>query len=234
MPKAIYNGKECDFCSKRCRETVVCSAPLILEVGPGNKAFQNVASQFTDRWKHPTTTPKILKIWKIFEGKETADKFSQYQLAVERRTGLAGGNTRRRWHGTVRTCRLGDDDSRRAMCNDMDCSLCGIISSSFQIVQAGARTNFGRFGTGIYTSATSSKADSYVSEAQSGYKSMLLNTVVMGRTIKLTTNNEDLVKPPAGYDAVVGEPGGDLNYDESIVYENDAIRPLFLVIYANN
>jgi len=60
---------------------------------------------------------------------------------------------------------------------------------------------------------------------------MLLNDVVMGKTIKLTTSNESLTKPPAGYDSVVGEPGGDLNYDESIVYSNDAIRASFLIVY---
>jgi hypothetical protein len=57
----------------------------------------------------------------------------------------------------------------------------------------------------------------------------------MGKTIKLTTNDTSLTKvrctnsancyhvlhsefrqPPAGYDAVIGEPGGDLNYDECI------------------
>ena len=64
---------------------------------------------------------------------------------------------------------------------------------------------------------------------------MLLNDVVMGKTVKLTTNTPSLTQvrctdsvdryfvlhpgspqPPAGYDAVIGEPGGDLNYDESI------------------
>jgi len=63
---------------------------------------------------------------------------------------------------------------------------------------------------------------------------MLLNRVVMGSMVKLTANDESLTSPPAGYDSVVGEPGGDLNYDESIVYNNDAIRPLFLVIYRSD
>jgi len=232
MPKTIYNGKESDFCSRRCRETAISSAPIILEVDRSHNAFQNVESQFIGGWKHLTATPQVLKIWKIFEGDETANKFAQYKLAVERRTGLPGGNTRRRWHGTVRACNLGDDDENRIICNDTECSLCGIVGSSFQIVNARTRTNFGRFGEGIYTSATSSKANDYVHELTSGYRAMLLNSVVMGRTIKLTTTDESLTKPPDGYDAVVGEPGGDLNYDESIVYENDAIRPLFLLIYA--
>ena len=30
---------------------------------------------------------------------------------------------------------------------------------------------------------------------------------------------------------VFGEPGGDLNYEETVVYNNDAIRPAYLVVY---
>ncbi|KZT66593.1 hypothetical protein DAEQUDRAFT_674722, partial [Daedalea quercina L-15889] len=75
----------------------------------------------------------------------------------------------------------------------------------------------GRFGTGIYISATSSKSDDYVKESGgSQCKAMLLNDVVMGQPIKLSANNSALTEPPAGYDSVVGEPGGDLNYDEAV------------------
>jgi len=29
----------------------------------------------------------------------------------------------------------------------------------------------------------------------------------------------------------MGIPGGDLNYDETVVYKNEAIRPVYLVTY---
>ena len=63
---------------------------------------------------------------------------------------------------------------------------------------------------------------------------MILSDVVMGKTKKLTVSDPSLtavccgptlrlysrdltsVQPPAGYDSVVGEPGGDLNYDEAV------------------
>ncbi|THG97195.1 hypothetical protein EW026_g4756 [Hermanssonia centrifuga] len=60
---------------------------------------------------------------------------------------------------------------------------------------------------------------------------MLLNDVVLGKTVKLKVSDPTLNQPPNGYNSVIGEPGGDLNYDESIVYQNDAIRPMFLIIY---
>jgi hypothetical protein len=29
----------------------------------------------------------------------------------------------------------------------------------------------------------------------------------------------------------MGEPGGDLNYEETVVYRNDAIRPAYVIVY---
>lgn len=233
LPKAMLGlgGKLSDFCSQKCSQAVFDHAPTILPVNEENSAYRKVADQFIEQWKHPTSKPTVVQIWKIYGDKESNDKFARYKLDVERRTNEPGGNTRRRWHGTIRACRLGDENFRQ-FCTNRPCSLCDIIRSSFKLAKAGARTNFGRFGAGIYTSATSSKANDYVEEVGgSPHKAILMSNVVMGIPIKLTTNQPNLTQPPTGYDSVVGEPGGDLNYDESIVYNNDAIRPRYLVIY---
>ena len=67
--------------------------------------------------------------------------------------------------------------------------------TSFHLAKAGARTNFGRFGAGIYTSATSSKANDYVDErGGSPFKAMLLSDVVMGKAVKLTVGDERLTE----------------------------------------
>lgn len=58
-----------------------------------------------------------------------------------------------------------------------------------------------------------------------------MNEVIMGNTVKMTRDNPDLKEAPQGYDSVVGEPGDVLNYDESIVYKNEAIRPLYLIVF---
>jgi len=47
-----------------------------------------------------------------------------------------------------------------------------VLQSSFQLAHVGKRTNFGRFGAGIYTSATSSKVGSF------SYKEINIKTVV--------------------------------------------------------
>ncbi|KAI0087590.1 ADP-ribosylation [Irpex rosettiformis] len=207
-------------------------APTILSVNNNHQVFKDVTKQFIDQWKHNTRIPNVLKVWRIIGLKTLLDDFSRYKLSVERNRNLPGGNSKRRWHGTVRACKLGDDESERTLCQDHACSLCSIIESSFRLAEFGKRTNYGRFGTGIYTSATSSKANDYSRErGGSPYKTMLLNDVVLGNAKKLYTDEPNLTQPPTGHDSVIGEPGHSLNYDEAIVYKNEAIRPLFLVIY---
>jgi len=175
----------------------------------------------------------VIKIWRIYGERSVRERFIRYQLEVERRTDILDGNPRRRYHGTIRTCRLGDTSNNGVLCRLSTCNMCGIIRSSYQVAYVGKRTNFGRFGNGIYTTATSSKAHDYYMGSPSPNWALLLNDVVMGKTVKLTKQNQSLTKPPGRYDSVVGEPTtrGDLNYDESVVYRNDAIRPSFLIIY---
>ncbi|KZT01033.1 ADP-ribosylation [Laetiporus sulphureus 93-53] len=236
-PKSVLNGKLSDFCSRKCGQDAVADAPRILHVPSAHKIYNEVEKQFLDGWKHPTSTkPTIMKIYRIYSDKDHNEHFCRYRLSVERKRGLDDGNSKRRWHGTVRTCQLGDNENLNLrMCNDDECSLCCIIRSSFRLAKFGAKTNFGRFGEGIYTSATSSKANDYNDElGGSPYRTMLLNDVVIGKTIKLMQDNEDLKAPPGDHDSVTGEPGGSLNYDECIVYKNEAIRPLFLLIYRMN
>jgi len=213
------------------RVNLLDQAPSIKEVFVWESLYHDVTRQFAQQWKHPTPVPSIIKLWKVNTDQTVANRFSSYQRRIEQSRGIPGGNTRRRFHGTVRQCRLGDTSSERAFCVLRSCNVCRIIKNSFQVARAGRRTNFGRFGAGIYTSATSSKASDYSAETASSNKAMLLNDVVMGRVIKLTRTNTSLRRPPPGFDAVIGEPGEDLNYDECVVYDNDAIRPSFLIIY---
>jgi hypothetical protein len=110
--------------------------------------------------------------------------------------------------------------------------LCCIIKTSYNLSLFGKKTGWGRFGRGIYTSSTSSKSNDYVQNGGSSQlKAMLLNKVVVGKGYKMTYDNTTLTAPPQGYDSVLAEIGGSLNYDELVVYTNDAIRPSYLVLY---
>lgn len=64
------------------------------------------------------------------------------------------------------------------------------------------------------------------------YKTLIVNSVIVGKTFNMKYNATHLRCPPSGYDSVTGVPGGDLNYEETVVYENEAIRPAYLVVYS--
>ena len=56
----------------------------------------------------------------------TAD-FEHVRRGVEQNRGIPGGNSRRRFYGTVRGCCLGDTSSENALCRLSTCNLCRII-----------------------------------------------------------------------------------------------------------
>lgn len=56
----------------------------------------------------------------------TAD-YDCIRLEVERRRSLPGGNTCRRFHGTVRACTLGDTALDDNLCTQTTCNMCRII-----------------------------------------------------------------------------------------------------------
>lgn len=88
-----------------------------------------------------------------------------------------------------------------------------------------------RFGKAIYVSSVSSKADDYASKTQAGYRSLLLTRIVKGNPERRTVGDKKLAAPKPGYDCVEGLVGQELNYEETCLYNNDAVRPAFLVMY---
>jgi hypothetical protein len=123
-----------------------------------------------------------------------------------------------------------------ALCSDVTCAVCGIITEGYKLVYAKTNIVDLKFGDGIYFSATSSKSDIFNKESlrycnDAKYKVMFLNKVIAGRTFELTQENRTLTGPPVNYDSVVGEPGTSLYYDELIVYNESACIPQYLVVY---
>ncbi|KAF8808619.1 ADP-ribosylation [Phlegmacium glaucopus] len=225
------------FCSQPCIDDAENKGPMILEVPFGHVTFKSVAEQFKASWRHAgTTCPPVRRVYKIVVPEASLAGYDAYRAAVESRgqfvsTGRSAGNENRRWHGTRRICNIGDKGHTQ-FCSAPTCSLCCIMRTSFDVSLWGKKTGWGRFGKGIYTSSTSSKSNDYShNDCKSQLKAILLNKVIVGKGCKLLQDNTSLTSPPAGYDSVLAEKGGSLNYDELVVYDNDAIRPSFLVMY---
>ncbi|KAJ7279360.1 hypothetical protein C8J57DRAFT_132995 [Mycena rebaudengoi] len=235
MCKQAPKQRQSHFCDTACAKDAEKNGPMILEIPAGHVTFKSVEDQFQVSWRHiGKECPPVRRVYKIVAAQATQASYKAYQTMVENAghfvaSGRSPGNENRRWHGTSRDCNLGDNGHTQ-FCASTKCSLCCIIKSSFDISLGGT----GMFGKGIYTSSTSSKSDDYSrNQCSSSFKAILLNKVIVGKGCKLTQYNVSLIAPPAGYDSILGEnsKGGSLNYDELVVYTNDAIRPSFLVIY---
>jgi len=223
------------FCGQTCKANATVAAPLLLEVPTSDPRFTDVSGQFTTAWKHNKNPPKVVKVYKIVLPQSLHDKYEAYKASIEARgkfskKGMQPGNERRRWHGTTRLCTVGDDPNNLTPCKTSGCSLCAILRSSYDIKFAAT----GMFGKGIYSSATSSKSDTYTNKSKTGgspYKAMFLNRVACGNGKILTAADSSLTAAPTGFDSVIANPGSGLNYDELIVYNNDAMRTSWLLLY---
>ncbi|KAJ7846147.1 hypothetical protein B0H13DRAFT_2255474 [Mycena leptocephala] len=239
MCKQAPKQPQSHFCGSVCADDAEKNGPMILEVPVGHVTFKSVTDQFKASWRHTgKVCPPVRRVYKIVSTQAALAGYKAYQTTVENTghfvaSGRSAGNENRRWHGTRRECTLGDKGQAQ-FCSSTTCSLCCIIKSSFDISLWGKRRGGAgaTFGKGIYTSSTSSKSNDYSNnDCSSSFKAILLNKVIVGKGCKLTQDNVSLTAPPAGYDSVLAEKGGSLNYDELVVYTNDAIRPSFLVIY---
>jgi hypothetical protein len=186
-----------------------------LEVPKGHVTYEMVEKKFTSSWKFPNTRiPIIQRIYKVIENKAFLQPYDRYKKTV--------GNEVFRYHGTTRKCPLGSPGNTK-LCNDTTCALCSILKTSFKTSLANPR---GAFGAGVYSSSASNKAYSYTA---SGAGAMLLTKVVLGTVRKVTGWNEVMACPP-GFHSVVFERQNDC-LNETIVYSDDAIRPVFLIMF---
>ena len=102
-----------------------------------------------------------------------------------------------------------------------------------------------RYGNGVYFSSTSSKSDDYAVGSQRSHhqggkiRVMFLCKVAAGHSFSALSDgmSQSSVKEclDQGYHSIVGEPKtpelGSLNYDELVVYNEDAAIPSYLIVY---
>lgn len=198
------------FCGRTCRDNARKLAPLILEVPRGHTTFDMVERKFQKSWR-VGQSPSIKKVYKIVEKANFLISYDNYLKKY--------GNECFRYHGTHRGCQLGDD-GHTTLCTSSSCAVCSIIKTSFQVRFAKS----GAFGSGVYTSSASNKSASYTN---SGI--MFLNKVVLGNVYPVSQFAAVSSCPPGYQSVVFDRTNGSLN--ETVVYTNDAIRPVFLIVF---
>ncbi|KAG8816321.1 hypothetical protein FRC19_000441 [Serendipita sp. 401] len=227
------------FCDISCAQRSMEMAPGIIEIPQSHPQFTDISNQFQTKWRHTNVPFKPAKhIYFILISAASEAAYVAYRTKVEQegnflKRGWTEGNQSRRFYGATRQCMLGDPGNTE-LCPNQTCDLCEIIRTSFDLQFQRGQTGSGSSGYELYTSATSSKSDSYTTnKTPSPLKAMLMTKVVVGRGYKMTQDDTTRTAPPPGYHSVLREPdeAGSLGYDEVVVYDNDAIRPTYLIVY---
>jgi len=207
----------------------------LIPLTPRDPEYSLVERPFCKGWKHANKQkPTVRAIFRVWSSQESEKSYQNYLDTVQR--SLPGRKLEKiqkfLFHGTNRACLLGED-GHNTLCASSDCSVCSIIRNSFDIRKTGTRYIFQRFGSGIYTTSCSSKADDYSSNLHEGatFRVLLMGRVVVGNAFKTRKNHTTCTGLSHPYHSLIGEPGVHLNYEETVVFSNDAIRPAYLVVY---
>ncbi|KAH7890557.1 hypothetical protein F5I97DRAFT_45166 [Phlebopus sp. FC_14] len=209
-----------------CSTSPSLERTIQLCLSPSDPFTRNIQQDFYSSWKHPgTRRPRVKHIFYLIHQSPHA----QSHLSRNRAYMHQRGNEKMLFHGTLRTCQVGDDPSRTSPCNRHDCKLCSILRCSFDPSQS-----HGMFGHGVYVSPVSSKANIYSKNPNSNLHAMLYANVTLGRTKTLYHAKHGLWQAPDGCDSVTAATkaqGGDVEYPEMVVYREDAICVNSLIIY---
>lgn len=140
---------------------------------------------------------------------------------------LEDQNVEEHYHGTKLAC---DIDCTSKLCYEDNCGICGISSAGFDRRRIKSNIQFQRFGSGFYLAPNSSKCH-FFTQGHSIYRAMLLCDVCPGKKYFVKKDDETLNAPPNGFNCVYGLPGQDLNYEEIVLYNLDAILPKYIIVY---
>ena len=199
---------------------------------------QGIKQQFLRSWLHPGVAPTVVRVLQVRNSSEIYHCYEEYRRDR--------GEERRRWHGTSLSSRCSFGiDPEQPPCSYADCAVCSICARSFDINRAGSSSAGGqrmrlRYGNGLYFSKCSSKSNDYAANSERVYKGerfrvMFLSKVALGRAYETTADLIDDLQPILqDYDTIIGlttKDGGQLNYQETVVYDDTAAIPSYLVVY---
>ncbi len=193
--------------------------------------YQSVHDVFQQRWAKGSCPP-IETIIRVINP-AVSERFAKY------RNNLPSGyqTVERHFHGTKLQCAI---TSFFEFCNKNTCGICGICKKGFCRSRV-RHHRWQRFGPGFYLAPNSSKSNDYPlgtgADSECPLKALFLCSVAPGKKYTVRYNQTQLDGPPMGYNSVHGMSKflwyfGDLNYDEIVVYNEDAIYPCYVILYA--
>ena len=202
----------------------------VVKLDHRSQEYTTLCEKFRRDWaKRKGPCPSIVSIAKIINP-VVSQRFESY-----RDTSWRFKDIEKHYHGTRLCCDLANSAE---LCDGPNCGTCGIARKGFDPQKISSSwSSFQRFGEGFYFAPNSSKAYDYAIDKRFGaavgiqrntcYSSVLLCDIAPGK--KYTLRYRDPPKPPLGYDSFYGESGGELNYDELVVFDHRAIHPRYII-----
>ncbi|KAK3937940.1 hypothetical protein QBC46DRAFT_344047 [Diplogelasinospora grovesii] len=209
-------------------------APQLKQLNPPNSEYKFYEKKFNDGWLHPEKEAEVQAIYLATKD----DLVRSYRGRRFTAAMKAHGDRefRTRFHGTQRACHIGDHNGNLTLCRKDECHVCGILRHSFKVEKS---TTGSMFRRGIYSTTASSKADIYAKNyhLHSHKHVMIICRVIANRPQLLGSADHERRGPDGGFNYVEAVPqsyGGDVKYPETIVYRDDDIIPVGLIIYTRN
>ncbi|KAF8547827.1 ADP-ribosylation [Imleria badia] len=226
------------YADKVSLENPINARRRLVQVERSSPIFAEIEQLFAKSWHRcEKCKPKVQFIFEVQWPEHALRPYFAYRAKVQESTHAEDGrgNEKFLFHGTNRACVLGESPSTILLCYRKRCSLCSILRTSLAVSKCGTKNAFKRYGNGIYLTPCSSKADEYVSNFShsASLRVMLINRVVIGNAFKTYRNAPQIVPLSDEYNSVEAEPGpeSDLVNPETVIYDNDAVRPAYVIVY---
>eukprot|EP00698_Gefionella_okellyi_P017648 TRINITY_DN519_c0_g1_i1.p1 TRINITY_DN519_c0_g1~~TRINITY_DN519_c0_g1_i1.p1 ORF type:complete len:647 (+),score=165.96 TRINITY_DN519_c0_g1_i1:81-2021(+) len=223
------SGRALGYCCKthQVMDAYTKQDKMLVPLQSTDHEYMSCKLQFEKAWLHQRKLPRIKAMFKINVNEAWQSDYRDYLNTVIVQNPVCfknggPGNEQRRFHGSMAKCSLGQQGNVTP-CLDPTCPACNIIRNGFGIEIVRKLSHWARFGLGHYFTATASKSAEYpLNLPQGATRVLFMAKVVVGKGCKKLQNDVDLEAAPEGYDSVLGEVGQALNYDELVVYRDDA------------
>ncbi|KAH7103566.1 hypothetical protein BKA62DRAFT_45622 [Auriculariales sp. MPI-PUGE-AT-0066] len=228
------------FCSDECTNLVAAEPlPQLLRVPTGHTMEKHLKKRLAERWYKPGRVPQVESIHMITWPNIMRASFEHYRDAtVELRKLPNEPSELKFFTWEVRKCRLGQD-GKREPCKSPACHICQAIVTGFkstllrnrQLAKDGLRLDV-PFGGGIYMTPCASRAFWSAKQhdvSNSDTLALLVTRTVPGKKNHVRRPDYKMTNAGKGFDSV--HSGNiDSDQEELVVYNDDAVRPAYLMI----
>ena len=190
-----------------------------------HEEISDISQNFQRKWS-PTKgpCPQICNIFTV------TNRILRQRWEAYKRT-LKYQKVEEHYHGTELACNI---NSNKDLCANHKCGICGISRVGFDVQRIGTNIKFRRFGNGFYLAPNSSKCHEYTAgNSTSDCRAMLVCDVCPGRKYCLKRTSINMNGPPngQGYGCIYGQTGEDLNFEEIVLQNSEAILPRYIIVY---